>query len=118
MMNELVGKRGRVTPREVEDAFTKTGLKPAATGDAWLSEDGSCGCGLGAILAAQTAFANRLLSLKAMAENLQLCLPYICGFIIGWDNKLPSTAIDRHTTGVQLGYQDGVAAAQHMGLRI
>jgi hypothetical protein len=117
MLSDWVGQRGRVTPQQVEEAFAKTGLKPAVTGEDWLGEDGSCGCGLAALLAAQTPFCNRHLALTAMAQHLQLSLLYVSGFVVGWDGKNPYGPSPQCSPGLQLGYQDGMTAAQHMGLR-
>ncbi|MBI3964583.1 MAG: hypothetical protein HY329_03025 [Chloroflexi bacterium] len=106
----------RVDPEEVVAAFEKTGLTPVRK--RWLSEDQACG--LCALLASRLGRDQALevsrvevFHARHIARLLELKVPYVLGFIDGWDNALPWLIWSAAYRG---GYSDGRAAARELGL--
>ena len=107
-MSEYTGRR--ITPDEVEAAYSETGLKPARTGHEFLHDvrDGStCACGLGAVYCRETGDRQSPAPWH-VRQVLRLGSYYLCGYGSGFEGNPPNPVA---TAESELGYADGQAAA-------
>jgi hypothetical protein len=107
----------RILPEEVKQAYERTGLKPIRNG--WHRKDGeqACGCALTAVCL--DGGHNGILDTEQRMNYAEVALgldpQYARGFLHGFDCVKIEEEVHLHR---QMGWEDGQACAEAVGLEI